>query len=108
MAKKKFTIDENEVIDNVQEPEPVAEEVAPEKKSNVHPNSLANLHPRTPGRTPKKYMQLDIKGFEEYLNLISKHHGVTRTRYIQNLIRKDMEENQDLYQALKTVRDLSN
>lgn len=103
--KSKFQIDENEIMDDVQVATPASAAEPEEKQSNVHPNSLANLHPRKPGRTEKKYMTLDIYGYEEYLNLMSKAKGMTRTKYIKELIRKDFEENQSNYELLKQLKE---
>ena len=76
----------------------------PEKnKTNVHPNSLKNLHPRAKGKSEKKYMQLDIIEFEDYLNRMSKYKGMTRTRYIQELIRQDFKNHEDEYNLLKNL-----
>lgn len=71
--------------------------------SNVHPNSIANLHPRKKGKTDKKYMQLDIMEFEDYLNRMAKYKGMTRTKYILGLIRADYEANKDEYEMLKNL-----
>lgn len=73
------------------------------KQHNIHPNSLKNLHPRTDGKTEKKYMQLDIKEFEDYLNRMAKYKGMTRTKYIQSLIKKDYEAHIEEYELLKNL-----
>ncbi len=104
MAKRKFEIDENKVIDMQAEVAPVAE---PDRKSNVNPRSLENLRPRAKGRSEKKYMQLDIIGYEDYLALMCKAQGITRTKYIQNLLREDYEKNKKKYELLRELRDLS-
>ena len=72
-------------------------------KTNIHPNSLKNLHPRAKGKSEKKYMQLDIIEFEDYLNRMSKYKSVTRTRYIQELIRQDFKKHEDEYNLLKNL-----
>ena len=74
-----------------------------EKKTNIHPNSLRNLHPRAKGKSDKKYMQLDIIEFEDYLNRMSKYKGVTRTKYLQELIRQDYLKHEDEYNLLKNL-----
>ena len=75
------------------------------KKSNVSPKSIANLHPRAKSEVKRitKYMQLDIIEFEDYLNRMSKYRGMTRTKYIQSLIRADMELHEEEYEALKNL-----
>ncbi len=80
-----------------------SEQTTGEKTSNVHPNSLANLHPRKSGRSEKKYMQLDIKEFEDYLNRMSKYKGMTRTKYILSIIRRDYEAHEAEYEMLKNL-----
>ena len=47
-----------------------------------------------------------IIDFEDYLNRMSKYNGVTRTRYIQDLIRDDMASHKDEYEALKKLPHL--
>lgn len=56
----------------------------------------------------KKVITLDITEEEDYLNLMAKHEGVPRTKYIRNLIRADKEQNLQKYEALKLLRDLDN
>lgn len=77
-----------------------------EPKHKINENSLKNLRPRQKGVREKKYMQLDIMGFEEYLNLMSKNQGVTRTKYILALIKKDFEEHQKEYELLQQLQRL--
>lgn len=97
MAKRKFMIEEENIIDTT------SVKSEPEKKSNVHPNSLDNLHPRKPGKKPKKYIQLDIYDHEDYLGRMAKYTGVTRTKYIQKIISNDMEAHKDEYERLKEL-----
>lgn len=78
--------------------------VTVEKTSNVHPNSIANLHPRIKEEPkPTKYMQLNIIEFEDYLNRMAKYKGMTRTKYILNLIRQDYESHKEEYESLKNL-----
>lgn len=76
-----------------------------QKKSNVNPRSLANLRPRAKGRSDKKYMQLDIIEFEDYLNRMSKYKKTTRTKYIQELIRQDKKQHEDEYALLVNLSE---
>lgn len=79
------------------------------KKSNVSPKSIANLHAPTKSevevKRATKYMTLDIIEFEDYLNRMSKYKGMTRTKYIQSLIRADMELHEREYGALRNLSD---
>ena len=82
--------------------------LTPPAKSKVNPASLKNLHPRKKGSgREKKYMQLDIYEFEDYLNRMAKYKRMTRTAYIQSLIRKDMEEHTAEYEALRSLPDFN-
>lgn len=78
-----------------------------EKKSNVSPNSIANLKAPTKSevevKRATKYMTLDIIEFEDYLNRMSKYKGMTRTKYILSLIRADMELHEREYGALRNL-----
>lgn len=80
-----------------------SETAAAEKTSNIHPNSIANLRPREKGRAAKKYMQLDILEFEDYLNRMAKYKGMTRTKYILSIIRQDYEAHEEEYKMLKNL-----
>ncbi len=100
MAKKsKFKLDEDQIMDFED-----SQLVEAPKKSNINPKSLANLKPRAKGKTEKKYMQLDIMGYEDYLNRMSHYKKMTRTKYIQELIKKDFEEHIDEYESLKKLK----
>ena len=82
-----------------------SETAAAEKTSNVHPNSIANLRPRKPGKSDKKYMQLDIIEFEDYLNRMAKYKGMTRTKYILSLIQQEMDTHVEEYNLLKNLSE---
>ena len=75
------------------------------RKTNVSEKSIANLHPRAKIEVvrKKKFMQLDIIEFEDYLNRMSKYKKMTRTKYILSLIRADMELHEEEYEALKNL-----
>ena len=76
-----------------------------EKASNVSPNSIANLRPRKKGIPPKKYMQLDIIEFDDYLHRIAKYKRMTRTKYILSLIKHDYETHKEEYEMLKKLSE---
>ena len=71
----------------------------------INPRSLENLRPRAKGAKPKKYMQLDIADYEDYLNRMSKYKKMTRTKYITELIRQDYELHKDEYNLLKNLTE---
>ena len=79
------------------------------QKRKMNPNSLKNIHPRKKtGRSEHKMISLDIYGYEDYLNRMSRYNKVTRTKYIQNLIQKDVEEHKDEYELLKNLSGFDN
>lgn len=76
-------------------------------KQKINPESLKNLHPRTPGTAkPKAYMQLNIYGYEDYIYRMSKIQKKTMTRYVIDLIEKDMKKNLQAYEGLKLIKEL--
>ena len=109
MAKKsKFQLDEDQIMDLEDVDQSQDKSIATvSAKTNMNPRSLANLRPRAKGKTDKKYMQLDIMGFEDYLNKMSKYNKMTRTKYIQELIRKDAEAHKEEYKLLQELGKLS-
>ena len=85
-----------------EEPEP---EQTAERKMN--PESLKNLRPRESGTAqPKAYMQLNIYEYEDYIYRMSKIRNQTMSGYVIDLIKKDMEENQQAYEGLKLIKEL--
>lgn len=101
MAKRKFNIDADEIMD------PIVD-VPAAGNPGSRTKSLENLRPRQKGESPKKYMQLNIYEFEDYLNRMSKYKKMTRTKYILSLIAKDYAEHEDEYKALKLLTDYDN
>lgn len=76
-----------------------------ERKMN--PESLKNLRPRESGTAqPKAYMQLNIYEYEDYIYRMSKVQNKTMSGYVIDLIKKDMEDNQQAYEGLKLIKEL--
>lgn len=77
------------------------------RKTNVSEKSIANLHPRAKSEVvrKKKFMQLDIIEFEDYLNRMAKYKKMTRTKYILSLIRADKELHETEYAMLRNLSD---
>ena len=76
-----------------------------ERKMN--PESLKNLKPRESGTAnPKASMQLNIYEYEDYIYRMSKIRNQTMSGYVIDLIKKDMEENQQAYEGLKLIKEL--
>ena len=81
---------------------------APEKKaSNVSEKSIANLHPRTDGKSPARYMQVNVYGYEDYLYRMARYRKMTTTKYVLELIKKDAEQHKADYESLKTLSDFN-
>lgn len=77
------------------------------RKTTVSEKSIANLHPRAKSEVvrKKKFMQLDIIEFEDYLNRMSKYKKMTRTKYILSLIKADKELHEEEYAMLRNLSD---
>lgn len=75
------------------------------KTSSVNPKSLANLHERRDGQTPKKYMQVNVYGYDDYLYRISRYNKKTAAGYVLSLIKKDAEEHAAEYENLKNLSE---
>ena len=77
------------------------------RKTNVSEKSIANLHPRAKSEVvkKKKFMQLDIIDFEDYLNRMSKYKKMTRTKYILSLIKADKELHEEEYEMLRNLSE---
>lgn len=76
-------------------------------KRNINPESLKNLKPREAGSAkPKAFMQLNIYEFEDYIYRMSKVKNKTMSGYVLDLIEKDMQQNQQVYDSLKQIREL--
>ena len=83
------------------------EEPEQTNKRNMNPESLKNLKPRESGTAkPKAYMQLNIYEYEDYIYRMSKIRNQTMSGYVIDLIKKDMEENQQAYEGLKLIKEL--
>lgn len=73
------------------------------KKSNVSQNSINNLHERRDGRSPAKYMQVNVYGYEDYLYRMARYNKKTTTKYILSLIEKDAKEHAKEYESLRQL-----
>lgn len=75
------------------------------RTSNVSEKSIANLHPRMDGRSPVKYMQVNVFGYDDYLYRMARYHKMTTTKYILSLIKKDKEEHEEEYESLQKLSE---
>ena len=95
MAKRKFKIEEEEVIDQEEVVVPAeavksstAEPTPDEKTLSGREISNGNLHVREKKDPVEKYyMQLDIMGYVDYLNRMSKHATIMERSRISKLNR---------------------
>lgn len=72
------------------------------KGKGSNPNSLKNLKRRTKAEPKaKKYMQIDVADYDDYLRYMAKLRNKPITKYVVELIKADYEQNKDLYEALK-------
>lgn len=58
---------------------------------------------KKPAKTNSDYLRLDIYGRKDYLQVMAGHRKVSVTKYIQSLIDKDMEQNGETYEKLKSI-----
>lgn len=54
--------------------------------------------------SPPDYLQLDIAGYRTYLREMSGFRGQSITHYLRQLIKADMQKNQELYDELEKLR----
>lgn len=52
-----------------------------------------------------KYFRLDITDYKDYLKIVSEYKNLSITKYIQNLIRKDMDENKEHYEIIRNMQN---
>ena len=52
-----------------------------------------------------KFLLLDIRGLRDYVEHMAKASNMSATKYIRNLIEKDWEQNNDIYQAHKALEE---
>ena len=76
-----------------------------ENTSTVNPKSLANLHERRDGKSPTKYMQVNVYGYEDYLYRMARYNKKTTAGYVLSLIKKDAEEHAAEYENLKMLSE---
>lgn len=53
-----------------------------------------------------KFLLLDIRGYRDYVEHMSKAANMSATKYIRGLIEKDMEKNRDIYDAHKKLEQM--
>ncbi len=54
-------------------------------------------------KTNSDYLRLDIYDYKEYLTTMAGFKRTSVTKYIQNLIRADMQQNKDTFEKLKNI-----
>ena len=53
-----------------------------------------------------KFLLLDIRGYRDYVEHMSKAANMSATKYIRGLIEQDMEKNRDIYDAHKALEQM--
>lgn len=54
-------------------------------------------------KTNSDYLRLDIYDYKEYLTTMAGFKRTSVTKYIQGLIRADMQQNKDTFEKLKNI-----
>lgn len=54
----------------------------------------------------KKYIRLDITGYDDYIYTLARFKGLSATKYIRSLIEKDMEENKLIYEKINALKNI--
>jgi len=93
MAKRKFDITEDNLSD------------MPEKSKQGIPPVEAEKTKRK--KQASDYARIDLItdecDYKSYVSIMSRAEGISMTKYIQNLIKKDMEDQKDRYEKLKEL-----
>ena len=91
-----------EIVEKIEEP---VEEIKTEvNKSN---KKASNAEDKSASRYEKdKCLLLDIRGYRDYVEHMSKAANMSATKYIRGLIEKDMEKNKDIYDAHKKLEQM--
>lgn len=83
----------------------IADPEEQEKNSSVNPISLKNLQRNHRSKSPTRYMQVNVYGFEDYLYRMARYNKKTTTKYILALIKKDAEEHAEEYESLRKLSE---
>lgn len=70
-----------------------------EQEEQVQKSSIASKKKKT----NSDYLRLDIYDYKEYLTTMAGFKRTSVTKYIQSLIRADMQQNKDTFEKLKNM-----
>ena len=89
----------------VEEPADIIKEIKSEinkkeEKAKKEPDKAASRYEKD------KFLLLDIRGYRDYVEHMSKAANMSATKYIRGLIEKDMEKNKDIYDAHKKLEQM--
>ena len=96
----------------LEKPEPVEEsptDVLSNVKTDINKSEEKpkKADEKTASRYEKdKFLLLDIRGYRDYVEHMSKAANMSATKYIRGLIEKDMEKNKDIYDAHKKLEQM--
>ena len=125
-AAKSVKEEPQDIIDSIMEKEPEKPEIKPvEEKTEPVIESVPEVveevktEVNKPASKPKKeedksnsryekdkFLLLDIRGYRDYVEHMSKAANTSATKYIRGLIEKDMEKNKDIYDAHKKLEQM--
>lgn len=70
-----------------------------EQEEQVQKSSIASKKKKT----NSDYLRLDIYDYKEYLTTMAGFKRTSVTKYIQGLIRADMQQNKEIFEKLKNI-----
>lgn len=101
MAKKDFSrINPTEKFFGSAHPEQEQEKTE-EREQEAQAQKSSNTSKKK--KTNSDYLRLDIYDYKEYLTTMAGFKRTSVTKYIQSLIRADMQQHKDIYDKLKNI-----
>ena len=98
-----------EPIEEEPKAEPVKKDITEEIISTINKREKPskNVAEKSSSRYEKdKFLLLDIRGYRDYVEHMAKASNTSATKYIRNLIQKDMDKNIDIYNAHKKLEEM--
>ncbi len=116
MAGKNFTKDLKKINPNMilagDHKEPELPKNDAHAKIEPEPTQPEPQQDKSIGKGGKKYLRLDITGYQNYISLMAEHltntsgRYVSMTQYILRLIEADKQSNLELFQKLEQIENL--
>lgn len=54
----------------------------------------------------KKYLKLDITGYDDYIYTMAHFKDISATKYIRALVETDLKENKLIYEKIKALKNI--